>query len=255
MKCADAHLAIGAEPHTMTPQLEEHLRTCAACAEYRRELVELDDRILRALRLPPASLKADSSGRSAVRLISDAQPAESVRPAGVVHPARESSGAGDRQHSWALAASVVFALAVMAVLWAALPRNTLAADIVAHVVSEPLPWAGAESPVSASSLEAIMKRSGLRIDPIDQEVLYAQTCFLRGRLVPHFVVRTEQGPVTVVIMPHEEVTTPQHISEGGYEAVLYPHGERGSVAVLGRSRAEADREARYFASAVHFTGR
>ncbi|MBX5460518.1 MAG: DUF3379 family protein [Steroidobacteraceae bacterium] len=254
MNCTDAQVAIGAEPHSMTPELGEHLRTCAACAEYRREMIELDDRILRALRLAPASLKSDVNGRPAVRLVSDAQPAENVEPGGVVQPPRESRHAGNGQRSWALAASVVFAVAVMAVLWAALPRNTLAADIVAHVVSEPLPWPGAESPVSASSLAAIMKRSGLRLDPIDQDVLYAQTCFLRGRLVPHFVVQTDQGLVTVVIMPNEEVTTPQHLSEGGYEAVLYPHGERGSVAVLGRSRAEVDSEARYIASAVHFTG-
>ena len=38
MDCNDAHLVIGAEPDATSPVLEEHLRVCAACLGYQREM-------------------------------------------------------------------------------------------------------------------------------------------------------------------------------------------------------------------------
>ena len=48
MNCNDAHLAIGAEPEATSPALEGHLRVCASCASYRREMRELEPNIHRA---------------------------------------------------------------------------------------------------------------------------------------------------------------------------------------------------------------
>jgi hypothetical protein len=256
MNCTDAHLAIGAEPHATTPELEQHLRECAACAEYRREMLALDDQILRALRLDAAALKGDASGRTSMRVVAGQRQDDAEGVGSRAHdthaPPASARPLSVLRRGWALAASVLFAIGVGIALWAALPRHTLAADIIAHVVSEPQAWRGTETPVSAESLSEILGHSGLRIDSIHQEVLFAQTCFLRGRLVPHFVVRTHAGPVTVLIMPDEKVTEPMRFEENGYTGLLYPHAKGGSIAVLGQSMADPDREVRQFVSAIHF---
>jgi hypothetical protein len=49
MTCADVRLSLGAEPHAMTDALDTHLRECAACAVYRREMIQLDQQIQAAL--------------------------------------------------------------------------------------------------------------------------------------------------------------------------------------------------------------
>jgi anti-sigma factor RsiW len=235
MKCNEVHLAIGAEPQNVTPELEQHLRECASCATYRREMLELDAQIHRALKIELAALKADVPARPNVRLVTST-PAPSARP----------SWAATIGRQWALAASVLVAVAVAFVLWGALPQHSLAADIVAHVISEPLP----ASPVSKSVLDSVLHNANLRIDPVNTEVLFAQTCFFRGRLVPHFVVRSGDAAVTVLVLDNEPVSAAEHFDEGGYQGVLWPHG-RGSIAVLSRTRIDPEKEAREILSALH----
>jgi hypothetical protein len=238
MNCSDAHLAIGAEPHSASPELEAHLRECSACMQYRREMLELDERIHRALKIDLAALKSDAPARSAVRLVPSA-----------AAPPVETSWLASLGRQWALAASVLFAVIVALVLWGALPSHSLAADVVAHVIGEPLPAAG--TPVPHAVLEAVLQRSNLRIDPMNQEVLFARTCFFRGRLVPHFVVRAGNAAVTVLVLPNEVLKAPEHFSDSGYSGVLLPDPGHGSIAVLSRTHIDSEHEARDILNALH----
>jgi hypothetical protein len=238
MNCSDVHLAIGAEPRGMSPGLEEHLRVCNACAVYRREMLELDTQIHGALGIDAAALKSDVPTRPTVRLVSSTP---SV-------PANTSWLSAMGRH-WAVAASVLFAVGVVFVLWAALPRHSLASDVVAHVISEPLPETGQLVPRAA--LDSVLQTSNLRIDPLNRDVLFAQTCFFRGRLVPHFVVRAGNAALTVLVLPDENVKAPEHFKGSGYSGVLLPNAGRGSIAVLSRTQVDSDSEARVILNALH----
>jgi len=239
MKCSEVHLAIGAEPQRSTPELEQHLQACAACADYRREMLMLDEEIRRALDVDLSALKSGTPARPPVRLVSSAPQAAPV----------QTSWASSIGRQWALAASVIFAVAVAAVLWGALPRSTLAADVVAHVISEPLP--ADEKAISQPALDAVLRNAHLRLDPIDRDVLFAQTCFFRGRLVPHFVVRSGDAAVTVLVLPNESLRALEHFSENGYSGVLLPNAGHGSIAVLSRNSMDSEEEAREILSALH----
>ncbi len=238
MNCTEAHLAIGAEPQGLTPDLEQHLRECASCARYRREMLELDERIHRALRVDLAALKSDVPARPSVRLVASA-----------AEPPADASLIGTLGRQWALAASVLFAVAVVLVLWGALPRHSLAADVVAHVISEPLPRIA--RPLPESTLDAVLQISHLRLDPGNREVLFAQTCFFRGRLVPHFVVRSGNAAITVLVLPNEALPKAEHFSESGYSGILLPNDGRGSIAVLSRANVDSEKQARAILSALH----
>jgi hypothetical protein len=153
------------------------------------------------------------------------------------------------KRQWALAASVLFAIGVAAVLWGALPRHTLAADVVAHVISEPIANDG--KALSPDILEGVLQNAHMRIDPANREVLFAQTCFFRGRLVPHFVVRSGGAEVTVLVLPREAVEAAMHFDESGYSGVLLPNPGHGSIAVLSRAQMDSEKEARQILSELH----
>lgn len=172
----------------------------------------LDGRIRRALDLEPRSIRA----------------APRVR----------------EQHSrrWAMAASLLVAVAAGVLLWTLRPADTLAAEIVAHVDGEPASWSRRD-PVPRSALDFVVRDAGIKIDASDGRVVYAHSCVFRGRTVPHLVVTTSQGPVTVLVLPDERVESPQRFTEDGYTGVLLP-SPSGALAVLARGDADIEKAAR-----------
>jgi hypothetical protein len=174
---------------------------------------------------PPAAVQAPP--KAPVSDIRQARPASATR--GRARPAH--------WRGWAIAASVT--LAVIAGLWIMRPSNTLAHDVIAHVNGEPQSW-DTTQPVDKPSLEAILSKAGVFDSRIaSPEVTYAQTCFFRGHFVPHLVVHTAGGPVTVMVLPDEHVTGRQSFRDEGYAGVIVP-AQHGSIAVLTRGTANID---------------
>jgi hypothetical protein len=86
--------------------------------------------------------------------------------------------------------------------------------------------------VDQAGLQEILARSGVRLKDIGR-ISYAMSCKFRGHHVPHLVVQTQRGPVTVLLLPEERsITTPEKFVEGGYAGLIVP-APRGAIAVLG----------------------
>jgi Protein of unknown function (DUF3379) len=206
--CEEARLQIGAEPSATNPGLEEHLKGCAECAGFREEMRALDADIRRALQQPPVM-----TGRRRTRL----------RPL---------------WREWALAASVLVAMAAVLGVWLLRPSDTLAHDVVAHVQGEPESWLATQH-VSSSGIAAALRGSGVELELISDKVTYAHSCWFRGHYVPHLVVQTAQGPATVLILRHEHVAGRRSFHEDGMSGVIVPAGA-GSIAVLARGGGNLD---------------
>ncbi len=226
MNCSDVHLTLGAEPSATSPELEAHLRECAACTQFRTEMLRLDEKIRRALSVEIPPLERASVATS---------------------PAVERYSRG---RQWALAASVLFAVAIVLVMWGALPSHSLAADVVSHVVSETI-----DNPLDGSvderTVRSVMEQAGLRLDPINPSIVFIRTCFIRGRLVPHFMVRTADGMATVMILPDEHVKAMERFEGSGYRGLLIPDAHKGSIAVLSRTNVDLEHYAGEIRHAVH----
>jgi len=65
-------------------------------------------------------------------------------------------------------------------------------------------------------------------------VSYASSCAFRGYHVPHLVIQTASGPVTVMVLVHEQVVRSKRFDEQGYRGVIVPVAGHGSLAVLTR---------------------
>jgi hypothetical protein len=221
VNCQHATLLIGADPYASSPELAEHLQSCPSCAEFHREMLALETNIRRALDTPPP-LAASERTKARVADIRDAQ-----RAADASRPRPRAT----LWRGWAVAATVLVAL--VGGLWALRPSDTLAHDLVAHVGGEPNSWYSTQ-PVDVRSLETQLRKLGIADSNVtSREVMYAQTCFFRGHFVPHLVVHTSKGPVTVILLPDEQVKGRQSFSEGGYAGVIVP-AQHGSLAVLTR---------------------
>jgi hypothetical protein len=232
MNCLDARRALGTAPGQRTPELEAHLSACTACAKYAADMARLEATIRRALEVPVPGPRPASGARPAAR--------------GLRRPTRW----------YALAASLVGVAVLSAALWTLYPREALATALVGHMAHEPKAWVRSDAPVPAAALAYVLQRSGVALAPDAPEVSYAQSCWFRGWYVPHLVVQTPAGPMTVLVLPHERVAQQTLVDEGGYRVLIVPTAH-GAIAVLTQGPvAAASLEAvlARVAAAVRFTG-
>jgi len=209
MNCADAELHLGAEPDALPAAVAEHLAGCAACQAMHRGTIAFEPALKRAFELPVPERRA-----------APAPLARTVRPAPPVFG------------RWALAASLVVASLLGALLWAVRPTDSLASAVMTHLEGEPASWSQTHA-VDPASLDRILAASGLRLEPGSTDVVYARSCWFRGHWVPHLVVSTGRGPVTVMVLRAEALPDPVALQSEGYRGELLPF-DRGSLAVIAR---------------------
>ncbi len=219
MNCEDFRQAIGADPAVDTPQLQAHAAGCVACTDHVARLRDMDDIIRRALTvdadlpavdLPPVEMAA--SGVNAV----------------------DSAGARLRRRALPLALAASITLVLASVLWFALPGESLASQLVTHVGHESKSMVITTKTVGTEDLQRVLAKSGVALRPEFGTVSYAMSCEFHGNWVPHLVVQTLSGPVTVLLLPQEEsVRQAQSFEEDGYSGLLLP-APRGALAVIGR---------------------
>jgi hypothetical protein len=231
----EARLLIGGDPHTVPPELAEHLAGCPECAKFQREMTALDDNIRLALEQAPLGAAPLDATPATVTPITKAPTAQRRK--------RASSWSG-----WALAAGVA-ALSMIAV-WTLRPNDSLAHDVVAHIQYESKSWSSNEQ-VTAAEVKETLARAGVAIDMDSDKVMYAHSCMFRGHVVPHLVVSTPQGPVTVMVLPHESVKHRMNFHEDGMTGVITP-APHGSLAVIMQGNENIDAVAQQVQQSVHW---
>jgi hypothetical protein len=189
---------------TMTP--EERRRREALLADERR----FDALLQAALRVP---VDASAGG----------QPQAAPRP----------------RPRWPAFAAVAASMLLAAGLWLGLQGrpatdvSPLGAEIVAHILHEPASLAVTASTVPAQEFDEVLRRGRAGLTQPVGSVSYAKLCPFRGEMVAHFVVQGEKGPVTVMLLPHEEVNGPTPIDEEGFVGTIVPMEGGGSAAIVG----------------------
>lgn len=201
--CAEYRRTLLADPRATSPELAEHLAHCPDCPAYSERLLRFEGRLAHALRVD-------------------------------AHVPRAYA----RRGGWlAMAASLVVAL-LAGTLWLGAPHASLAADVVAHMAEEPQAWVRTDVPVPSTDLAPVLAEAHMSLRPDAGMVSYAQSCLFRGHHVPHLVVQTARGPITVMVLVHDSVAAAQPFDEGGYRGVIVPVPGHGSLAVLAKGERE-----------------
>jgi hypothetical protein len=196
-----------------------HVAGCAACSRFLDETRALDGRLRQAFELPLADFRTPA-------------------PA----PAR-------RWAQWKIAASLLLSLVVGGGVWLASTPPALSGEVVEHIRHEAASW-GRHDALPASDIASVLSAAGVQFDT-SMPVVYASACPFRGRTVPHLVVQSSQGPLTVMLLAHEKVSGRTEFAESGYRGVLLPSGA-GSVAVLARGAPVPEAVAREIVSGARW---
>jgi hypothetical protein len=154
---------------------------------------------------------------------------------------------------WRLVAGVAATVVLAAGVWVAQREPApLQAAVVEHVLHEPQALDSSLSPVSAAELQAVLRPAGAELERPVGAVTYVRLCPFHGRMVAHFVVQGERGPVTVMLLPNEHVAAPTPIREPGFVGTLVPLEIGGSIAVVGRPDERLDLIRERVAAAVRW---
>jgi uncharacterized protein DUF3379 len=227
MDCLEFRRRVGAEPSVSGEEIEAHRRECPACARHQDELRAMDSVIARALAVDAARIQRNAQYRRAADT--------------------------SRRPRWlAIAASIVIGLSVGLALWISSPRISLAREVIGHVAHEPSAVIGT-APVAPAALDGVLDPEGARLRPGLGDVTFAMRCLFEGHVVPHLVVRTATGPVTVLLLRHRNVSEPTRVEEQGYVGVVLP-APRGSIAIVGREQKDLEGIAQQVYAAVDWGG-
>ncbi len=231
----EARLLIGGAPGEVSPALAGHLESCPECTLFQQQMRRMDQDLARlmAAPLPP---RADTRVVS-LPIIARAQPKPTAQ----------------RNFSlMALAASVVLSVGVGLLFWTLRPEPSLAAGVLGHVAAESASWSEV-APMTASATDAVLAGAGVSLDTADATVTYARTCLFNGHWVPHLVVQTSTGPVTVMVLPQEHIAARQSFRQNGYSGILVPDPHGGTLAVIVRGDPNLDEVARALGPHLHWT--
>lgn len=137
-----------------------------------------------------------------------------------------------------------------------IPGGSLAGDVVAHINHEPRAIsprpASDVRPVSKHEVTEVLQAAGADMSDIGPIVRYAKLCPFRGTMVAHFVVQGEAGPVTVMLLPEEQVTGPVAVDEDGFMGTIVPLDIGGSIAVVGAPGESLEQIQREVAAALRW---
>jgi Protein of unknown function (DUF3379) len=220
--CEEAKVLLGGDPGEVSAELREHLHSCRDCQEFRGLILTFETKLHSALEVRVATRRPGLSRVGAAERRSVSSP---TRAAGESRQARR----------WRMGVGIAAALLAGFALWASRPPETLAAELIRHAQGEPESWVQTQ-PVSVVAVDSVLEESGFVVRPVMglAPVVYARSCDFRGHRVAHFVVLTESGPVTVLVLTHERVRVVERFESDGYRGVLVPV-QGGSIALVSPS--------------------
>jgi hypothetical protein len=233
MNCLEFRRAAGADPEHLSPEALAHRDACPQCAQFLREIQHLDATIFKALKIP-------IEPRAAARQAPPPRVADAVR-----------ASLANRSRWYALAASVAGGVAIGALLWAGGSRDALAKDAVEHMKHETASMVATTTPADPAAVHAALEADGVNLKPDVGVVSYVMACQFRGHTVPHLVVQTSTGPVTVLVLRDEKVSRTTKFHEQGFAGTLV-HSGPGGLAIIGTSDAQVAEAAAKVQSALEW---
>ena len=219
MNCLEFRKRLLTDPRVRTPELDQHLAECAACASLVREMEGFEARLHDAMRIPVPEALAD---RVLLR-----------------HKIR-----GPAVRAWALAASLIAALGVGIYFYrasvnedervltaAALGAGHPAVTAIAHVLEEEPRMLKANRGVDPVVMREAFMRLGLNVPAQGTTVLYFDKCPMTGGAGHHVVLQTPFGKVTLILVPDQSLGARVVVADRDKTAIAAPRGSGGYILI------------------------
>ena len=133
----------------------------------------------------------------------------------------------------AVAATVVLATSISVRMSGVFESyDSLAEEVLAHVDHEPGAFRNVDIPVSDERLIRAIPASLATYERGTSLITYAQSCVINGHDVPHLVIQGQYGPVTILLMPEEQIAEATPLDGDNVKGIILPVG-KGSIAIIG----------------------
>ncbi|MDE1461983.1 DUF3379 family protein [Spartinivicinus poritis] len=229
MNCLEFRRVVLEEPQQLSPALAEHKQQCKECLRYYTQLQEQEALLMEALAVPvPDDLAAKIMLQCSFDQTSDQEVTE-TEP--TIVPLKSKSKTF-RQFigGFAVAASVMMGV----VFWQAhlnSEQQQLTEMFVQHMEHEAHSLV-LEEPIPVGRVGFTLNNVGIKAMAELANVTYAANCVIEDKMVAHLVVKTDKGPVTVLLMPHKQFGD-EFAEEAKQWQVALNNMKQGSVAFIG----------------------
>ena len=204
MNCLEFHRAKLADPRRLSPEARSHAGGCASCAAFAASVDEAEREIEHTVSVPVPEGLAD---RALLR----------------AHGTRRA------WRPWALAASVVLAVAIGAAAPLHEPAGPQARLAIQHVAAEPESLTTLHRDLR--ELEDFVRATGGKVKEPLGKLRYAKLCPVENGTGWHIVFETPEGPATLFLVAGQKLPAAQRASSGEWNALARPTG-RGYYAVV-----------------------
>ena len=211
MNCLESRREILVDPRRLGDEVRTHLEGCAACAQFRSDSLQLDERIHAGFSVAVPQGLAGRIARNAIE-----------------------ESAGTRRRFLAVAASLVLATAAGTGAWVAGRDDPLARAGIDFVVDEEVNAILRSKPSDPSVLAKVARALQVEIPRQAGEVRYIGICPFQGTVAHHVVIMSPEGKATLLLFPERPVGEKAHASARGLRAVVLPAGA-GSLAIIAES--------------------
>ncbi len=202
----EARLRIGAAPSEVSSSLAEHLAQCPQCTLFQQQMHQMDHD-LTLLFTAPLPHSADT------RVLS-----LPVNPRSRLTPVARGFFPG----MMTLAASLVLCVGLTLLFWTLRPQRSLAGEVLGHVALESGSWSTV-APIDYRRDGCRTRRRWRIFGSLGAvTVTYARTCLFNGHWVPHLVVHTTSGAITVMVLRQEHLAAREAFRQNGYSGILVP---------------------------------
>lgn len=211
MNCLEFRRHILADPRQPGAEERAHAAECAACTDYLEKQRDFDARLFEAMQVTP--------------------------PDGLADRILVARGLRNRRWIWPVAASLLLTGALVA-LWPRPGADELGREAIAHVAHEPQAFTASYA-IPDDALATMLSAQGMNLARAVGRVTYSTLCPVGSRVARHLVVRTAEGPVTLLLMPDDHKARQRAVTQADGMAALTIPAARGSIAIVASSLEQA----------------
>lgn len=206
MNCLEFRREKLADPRRLPPETQAHASGCPACAAFAREVDESERALDRALMVSVPEGLADR----------------------IIFQSRRRRLAW---RAWALAASVLIAVALGFTFWGGQKSaDDYARLAIEHAVMEPASFAEMRNP-DPEAFRTVVHNLGGSVKDMPGKIRYIRLCPFEDGLGWHVVFETPEGLATLFLVPGKKPKAVQAASVDGWNAVVHPM-QRGYYAIV-----------------------
>ncbi|MEM6641294.1 MAG: DUF3379 family protein [Pseudomonadota bacterium] len=232
MNCEEFRRQLMRDPETLTDEMAARVEECEVCRSLAEQVMTMDPILREAMAVEvPANL------------------GQTVMMQRILERRRRG-----RAPLFALAATVLLGVGVASGIWlggGASQANVMAQHLVEHIEHEADLLQPSDVTVSLQRVSNVLQQADVRMQRDVGRIRHAGLCEFRGNQVPHLVVHTDTGPVTVMLLSKESVDAPESFEYGGYRGVIVPNGT-GSIAIIGGDTGSIEPVRQRFEDAIEY---